>query len=146
KEVEANACVDKGKVFIAGFSSGSWLANQIGCLRAGIVRGQGNCTGGLPGGLSTCTGPIAAMLAHDTTDTANAISGGIAARDCILKINGCTGTATTPYAAGTPSPCVQSTGCPATYPVVWCQTTGKGHSDQIPISTTGFWKFWSSLP
>lgn len=70
----------------------------------------------------------------------------MAARDRILKINACVGTDTVPYDAGTPSPCVQYTGCPAAYPVVWCPTTGKGHSDQIPISTTGFWKFWSSLP
>jgi polyhydroxybutyrate depolymerase len=146
KEVEASSCVDKGRVFVAGFSSGSWLSNQLGCLRAGILRGQGNATGGLPGGMPTCAGPLAAMLAHDTTDTANVIAGGMAARDRILKINGCTGTATVPYDAGTPSPCVSYTGCPAAYPVVWCQTTGKGHSDQIPISTTGFWKFWSSLP
>lgn len=147
KEVEDNACVDKGRVFVAGFSSGSWLANQLGCMYGGtILRGQGNCTGGLPGGLPMCSGPLAAMLAHDEGDTANKIAGGIAARDRILKINGCTGTDTVPYDAGTPSPCVRYTGCPAAYPVVWCQTTGKGHSDQIPISTTGFWKFWSSLP
>jgi hypothetical protein len=146
KEVEANTCVDTGRVFVAGFSSGSWLANQLGCLRANVLRGQGNATGGLPGNMPTCAGPIAAMLAHDTTDTANPISGGEAARDRILAINKCVGTATAPYDAGTPSPCVQYTGCPAAYPVVWCATTGKGHSDQIPISTTGFWKFWSSLP
>jgi polyhydroxybutyrate depolymerase len=146
KEVEGSSCVDTGKVFVAGFSSGSWLANQLGCLRANVLRGQGNATGGLPGNMPMCAGPIAAMLAHDTTDTANVIAGGMAARDRILKINGCVGTTTVPYDAGTPSPCVQYTGCPAAYPVVWCPTTGKGHSDQIPISTTGFWKFWSSLP
>jgi polyhydroxybutyrate depolymerase len=146
KDVETSSCVDKGRVFVAGFSSGSWLANQLGCLRAGILRGQGNATGGLPGGMPMCSGPIAAMLAHDTTDTANVIAGGMAARDRILKINGCVGTTTVAYDAGTPSPCVSYTGCPAAYPVVWCPTTGKGHSDQIPISTTGFWKFWSSLP
>jgi predicted esterase len=146
KEVEASSCIDTGKVFVAGFSSGSWLANQLGCLRAGVLRGQGNCTGGLPGGMAKCAGPLAAMLAHDTTDTANVIAGGMAARDRILKINGCATTATVAFDAGTPSPCVQYTSCPAAYPVVWCQTTGKGHSDQIPISTTGFWKFWSSLP
>jgi poly(3-hydroxybutyrate) depolymerase len=144
-EVEANLCVDKARVFIAGFSSGSWLANTLGCSRAGIIRGQGNATGGEPGNQATCTGPIAAMMAHDTTDTANLIAWGMAARDRILKTNGCA-TATMPYDAGTPSPCVIYQGCMPGYPVVWCQTTGKGHSDQIPISTIGFWKFWSALP
>jgi polyhydroxybutyrate depolymerase len=144
-EVEGSVCVDKARVFVAGFSSGSWLTNNLSCARAGIIRGQGNATGGEPGNQGTCTGPVAAMLAHDTTDTANKIEGGEAARDRIRKLNGC-GDDTLPYDAGTPSPCVIYQGCMPGYPVVWCATTGKGHSDQIPISTTGFWKFWSSLP
>lgn len=145
--VESSFCVDKAHVFIAGFSSGSWLSNLIGCARAGIVRGQGNATGGLPP-VPTCAGPIAAMLAHDEGDPANNISGGEAARDRILKINGCSLTETTPYDAGRPSMCVQYQGCPAAYPVVWCPTTGQGHSDQVAtgLSVPGFWNFWEALP
>jgi polyhydroxybutyrate depolymerase len=145
--VESSFCVDKAHVFIAGFSSGSWLSNLIGCARAGIVRGQGNATGGLPP-VPTCTGPIAAMLAHDEGDPANNISGGEAARDRILKINGCSLTETMPYDAGRPSMCVQYQGCPAAYPVVWCPTTGQGHSDQVAtgLSVPGFWNFWEALP
>jgi len=144
-ELEASTCVDKAHVFVAGFSSGSWLANNLGCPRAGIIRGQGNATGGEPGNQGTCTGPIAAMMAHDTTDTTNLIQWSEAARDRMLKTNGCS-TQTEPYDAGTPSPCVLYKGCMPGYPVVWCPTTGKGHSPQVPISTTGFWKFWTSLP
>jgi polyhydroxybutyrate depolymerase len=145
--VESTFCVDKAHVFIAGFSSGSWLSNLIGCARAGIVRGQGNATGGLPP-VPTCAGPIAAMLAHDEGDPANNISGGEAARDRILKINGCSLTETMPYDAGRPSMCVQYQGCPAAYPVVWCPTTGQGHSDQVAtgLSVPGFWNFWEALP
>jgi poly(3-hydroxybutyrate) depolymerase len=145
--VESSFCVDKAKVFIAGFSSGSWLANLIGCARAGIVRGQGNASGGLPP-LPTCSGPIAAILAHDMGDTANSIMGGMAARDRILKINGCSLTDTVPYDIGKPSMCVSYKGCPAAYPVVWCPTTGQGHSDQVStgISVPGFWNFWKALP
>jgi len=146
-QVESSFCVDKSHVFIAGFSSGSWLSNLIGCARAGIVRGQGNATGGLPP-VPTCSGPIAAMLAHDEGDPANNISGGEAARDRILAINGCSLTDTTPYDAGRPSMCVQYQGCPAAYPVVWCPTTGQGHSDQVAtgLSVPGFWNFWEALP
>jgi poly(3-hydroxybutyrate) depolymerase len=145
--VESSFCVDQAHVFIAGFSSGSWLANLIGCARAGIVRGQGNATGGLPP-VPTCAGPIAAMLAHDEGDPANNISGGEAARDRILKINGCSLTETTPYDAGRPSMCVQYEDCPVAFPVVWCPTTGQGHSDQVStgLSVPGFWNFWEALP
>ncbi len=132
KEVEASSCVDTGKVFIAGFSSGSWLANQLGCVRASVLRGQGNCTGGLPGGLPTCAGPIAAMLAHD--------SDGHQQRDrrrawprAIASSRSTAASEPTPFPT-TPArrrrAC--STRLSAAYPVVWCQTKGKGHSDQIP--------------
>jgi polyhydroxybutyrate depolymerase len=125
------------------------LTNLIGCARAGVVRGQGNSTGGLPPGIpTTCAGPIAAMMAHDEDDTMNPIAGGEMARDRILKINGC-GTDTVPYEYDsdpkTVSPCVLYQGCKVGYPVVWCQTKGKGHSPQIPITTTGLWRFWSQF-
>jgi polyhydroxybutyrate depolymerase len=146
-EVSASHCVDRSRVFMAGFSSGSYLTYTIGCVRAGIVRGQGNAAGAQVN-LPTCTGPIAAMMAHDTDDMDNPIAGGIAARDRILRDNGCT-TQTVPYDfdgdPATPSTCVMYQGCRPGYPVVWCQTTGKGHSSQVPITTVGLWRFWSQL-
>ena len=146
-EVSASHCVDRSRVFMAGFSSGSYLTYTIGCVRAGIVRGQGNAAGAQVN-LPTCAGPIAAMMAHDTGDTDNPIAGGIAARDRILRNNGCT-TQTVPYDfdgdPATPSPCVMYEGCRPGYPVVWCETTGKGHTNQVPITTVGLWRFWSQL-
>ena len=146
-EVSASHCVDRSRVFMAGFSSGSYLTYTIGCVRAGIVRGQGNAAGAQVN-LPTCAGPIAAMMAHDTGDMDNPIAGGIAARDRILRNNGCT-TQTVPYDFDgdptTPSTCVMYQGCQPGYPVVWCETTGKGHSNQVPITTVGLWRFWSQL-
>ena len=117
-------------------------------MRAGILRGQGNATGGLPTVPSMCAGPIAAILAHDDTDTQNTIEEGMKARDRIKAINGCSD-ATMPYEwdtnPGTQSTCLQYQGCKPGFPLIWCPTHGKGHSDQVPISTTGFWKFWSAL-
>jgi polyhydroxybutyrate depolymerase len=146
-EVSASHCVDRSRVFMAGFSSGSYLTYTIGCVRAGIVRGQGNAAGAQVN-LPACTGPIAAMMAHDTGDMDNPIAGGIAARDRILRNNGCT-TQTVPYDfdgdPATPSTCVMYEGCRPGYPVVWCETTGKGHTNQVPITTVGLWRFWSQL-
>jgi poly(3-hydroxybutyrate) depolymerase len=146
-EVSASHCVDRSRVFMAGFSSGSYLTYTIGCVRAGIVRGQGNAAGAQVN-LPACGGPIAAMMAHDTGDMDNPIAGGIAARDRILRNNGCT-TQTVPYDfdgdPATPSTCVMYEGCRPGYPVVWCETTGKGHSNQVPITTVGLWRFWSQL-
>jgi poly(3-hydroxybutyrate) depolymerase len=146
-EVSASHCVDRSRVFMAGFSSGSYLTYTIGCVRAGIVRAQGNAAGAQVR-LPTCAGPIAALIAHDLDDPENLIAGGIMARDRILTTNGCT-TETLPYDfdgdPATPSPCVMYQGCRPGYPVVWCQTTGKGHSNQVPITTVGLWRFWSQF-
>jgi len=150
-DVSAKQCVDRGRVFVAGFSSGSWLSHTLGCVRAGVLRGQGNASGNQVN-LQNCAGPIAAMFSHDVNDNENSFEGAERARDRILAKNGCS-TETQPYDydgdPNTPSPCVQYQGCMPGYPVVWCPTmAGQGkapHNNQVPISTVGFWRFWSSL-
>ena len=147
--VETSLCVDKSKLFMEGYSSGSWLTNLLGCVRAKTLRGQGNATGGLPKVPAVCEGPVAAMLVHDDTDTMNTIAEGMKARDRIKAINGCSDT-TMPYQwdvkPDTMSTCVAYQGCQPGFPLIWCPTHNKGHSDQKPITTTGLWKFWMSLP
>ncbi len=148
KQVETSLCVDKSRLFLEGYSSGSWLTNLLGCVRAGVIRAQGNAPGGLPM-VPMCAGPIPAMMAHDDTDTQNVIAEGMKARDRVKAMNGCSDE-TVPYEwdtkSTTVSTCVQYQGCKPGFPLIWCPTHGKGHSDMVPISTTGFWKFWSALP
>jgi polyhydroxybutyrate depolymerase len=149
QDVGGMACVDKARVFMAGFSSGSWLTNLLGCVRAGVIRAQGNSTGGLPSVPKTCAGPIASMMVHDMQDPQNSYAGGEIARDRILAIDGCSMTMTVPYDydgdPATPSTCMLYQGCMSGYPVVWCPTMNKGHVDQVPITTTGLWRFWSQF-
>ena len=155
KEVEAKYCVDKSKLFVEGFSSGSWLANLIGCVDGDVIRGQGNASGCMQGAHPTCKGPIAYMAAHDTGDPNNSYQCGKDNRDRIVKLNGCSDQ-TMPYDPGpdivvkppATVSCVQYVGCKPGYPVVWCTTTNLGHNDQVGtgLSTFGFWKFWMSLP
>jgi polyhydroxybutyrate depolymerase len=157
KEVEAKFCIDTSRIFVAGFSSGSWLADTLGCVRAGVIRGQGNAAGELQGGL-TCTGPIAAMMVHDTTDDQNSYQQDYSGEraDLVMR-NGCT-TQTMPYDPGVapgdvdlmgkPIQCVEYQGCKPGYPLVWCPTTGYGHNDQVGsgLSAIGWWKFWEQIP
>jgi poly(3-hydroxybutyrate) depolymerase len=147
KEVSNDTCVDTNRVFVAGFSSGSWLTNMLGCARSNVIRAQGNASGGLPS-LPACQGPIPAFMVHDDKDTTNDIAGGQRARDRILKINSCSAE-TEPYDNDddpkTVSTCVKYKGCTPGYPVVWCKTSGLGHAPYEPITTTGFWKFWSGF-
>jgi hypothetical protein len=145
-ELEATACVDTSHLFVTGFSSGSWLANYLGCARGNELRAQASVAGGLPPIPPTCTGPIPAMFAVDMGDPHNSPATVKLALQRVLTANGC-GTETTPYDFGVPSPCVQYQGCMPGFPVVYCETTGVGHADQSTtmISTVGFWHFWTSL-
>ena len=43
------------------------------------------------------------------------------------------------------TPCVRYEGCRPDDPVVWCPTTGEGHTDEVPITTLGLWLFFSQL-
>jgi polyhydroxybutyrate depolymerase len=143
KTVEESYCVDQNRVFTSGHSSGSWLSNVLGCQRSNILRAQGNISGALPGlDQSKClTQSIAGILIHDADDPENNVSGGIKARDRLLKLNGCT-TETKPVA---PEPCVEYQGCKAGYPVVWCQTSGKGHSRQDALTVPAIYDFFEQF-
>jgi polyhydroxybutyrate depolymerase len=166
KEVSAAFCVDQSRVFVGGFSSGAWVTHLIGCARAGSgpgkVRAQITATGEWPNP-PACTGPAAALMAHDMNDTNNPFAAGVVARDHILQTNKC-GTTTIPYSYDgvTPAsattgncavtspgcqPCVEYQGCTPGYPVIWCPTKGNNpsHSRQVPITTVGLWRFISQF-
>ncbi len=76
-----------------GYSSGSWLANQLTCIRADVLRGAGTVTGGESSN-GKCGGPVARIFIHDKDDTTNVISGSERARDRQLTQNSCDKTAT----------------------------------------------------
>ena len=154
KQLSDNYCIDKGQVFVSGYSSGSWLTQLLGCQRGNVIRGIGSASGGIIVDHGTCTGPIAAIMTGDSSDTTNPIisvdsktgtpKGSGAARDRILMANGCRMTSK-PWDAAFPG-CEIYDGCPAQFPVVWCLTMGQGHSTGGINSSKGFWKFWSTLP
>jgi poly(3-hydroxybutyrate) depolymerase len=146
KNVEAELCVDPSHLFVAGFSSGSWLATTLGCARADVLKAQASVAGGLPP-MPACKGPIPAMYVSDTDDSKNPPATVKEALDRVLAVDGCSAE-TEPYDIGVPSPCVRYKGCLPGFPVVSCVTSGLGHADQSSthVSTTGFWHFWTSLP
>lgn len=143
-EVTSGYCVDTERVFYGGFSSGSWLAYLLGCARADKIRAHGNVAGG-PAPIPECAGKVAAIMIHDENDGSNNIGGGEAARARVLDQNGCTGTDTEMWDAQYPM-CQKYSGCPAEYPVVWCQTSGVNHSPQDELSAPVFWKFLMQQP
>lgn len=141
-DVKARFCTDESRVFIAGYSSGSWLANQLTCIRADVIRGAATIAGGESSN-GKCGVPVARMFLHDTNDNDNQISGSERARARQLTQNMCdSGGSPTDV---DPSPCKSYPGCKAGYPVLWCQTSGKGHARQDEWAPTAFWNFFKSL-
>jgi polyhydroxybutyrate depolymerase len=160
-DIESKYCIDKGNVFIGGYSSGAWESMTMGCALADKIRAIGTADGGIRLHRPTCVGPVAALMMAGQIDTVNPIgpippaqytpyldsTGSGPERDDILSRNGCVGTATTPYE--TYANCVQYTGCPAAFPVVWCDIPGVGHVNPgngaaPPFSI--YWNFFSKLP
>jgi poly(3-hydroxybutyrate) depolymerase len=153
KEIEDNYCVDKGKVFVGGYSSGGWLSYMLAFARGGVVRGISPAAGGLHPEASRPPDtklPVAGLLLTGGNDTANPATGPTgsdAARDLMLMYNGCQGTDTVPWE--TPCNgcgCVRYTGCPAAFPVVRCRPPGQGHTDGGGAFKTAIWATWMSLP
>jgi polyhydroxybutyrate depolymerase len=146
-ELEDSYCIDKEKVFLSGFSSGSWEAITLGLARGGIVRGIATGAGGLREKRPTPSRiPMAAILLTGKNDGANPIdgpTGSAAARDLILATNGCVGTDTKAFAGD--ADCKQYTGCPATFPVVWCEPAGE-HMAGSDAHWKAVGEFWSALP
>jgi hypothetical protein len=147
KDISANYCVNLEKVFISGYSSGAWEAYTLGLARGGVIRGIATAAGGLRKERPTPSGiPMAAILLTGQGDESNPIdgpTGSALARDEILKTNKCVGTATMPFAGD--KDCVQYTGCPAAFPVVWCTPAG-GHTDGSDEHWAAVGAFWNALP
>jgi poly(3-hydroxybutyrate) depolymerase len=156
-ELDAAYCFDRERVFVSGFSSGAWESYMLSCARAGVIRAIGTQAGGLRKERPPCSNAkIAAFLTagvNDDNPISNVDSSGFdtgsqAARDVILKTNGCATRDTEPYvSAEAPADwhCLRYTSCPADYPVIWCAITADGGKHGAG-SNKAFWPFWSALP
>ena len=143
-EVSARYCIDKGKVFAAGTSSGAWLSNYLACARGNVIRGTAADSGGLQHDHGTCTGGAAVMeMPGDSTVTlVNGVDiGSGQARDMFIKLNGCSMTPTT-MTFGKPTNCQLYGGCAS--PVVWCDVGGAHQSGNQVIAESA-WAFWNTL-
>lgn len=140
-DVSTRLCVDESRVFSAGHSFGGAISNTLGCVRGDTLRAIAPVAGGGPFG--TCTGPVAAWIAHGTVDVTVPLAMGSASRDHWLAANNCSSTS----APTDPAPCVAYDDCDAGYPVHWCQ------HDELELGGHGWpawagpaiWRFFAAL-
>jgi poly(3-hydroxybutyrate) depolymerase len=168
-QMEKDYCIDLSQVFVSGFSSGAWEAYTLGCAASDLVRGISADEGGFRTMHPACKGPVAAVLVAGDADTENPIGpldpnnandkgaigrlgslGSAPGRDDILARNGCAGTATATYEDAKYGQCKKYTGCPAAYPVIWCQLPGVGHNNSsyggVNYSPGPMWDVLGKLP
>ncbi len=89
-----------------------------------------------------CNGPAAGLWIHDELDKSSPMATDLAGLDTALQTNGCQGDAHGPKQPWAPAEningleglCQEYTACPhdtaKRYPLVFCTTSGLGHSDQ----------------
>jgi hypothetical protein len=114
------------------------LGRDLACRRGDVLRASAAVAGGFWSG--KCKGKVAVWFVHDTDDKTVPIAQGREARDRVLASNGCS-TNTVDEGDG----CVRYKGCGAS-PVVWCQSSGIGHSPRGDFAPPRVWKFFSELP
>jgi poly(3-hydroxybutyrate) depolymerase len=122
----SNYCIDSNRIFSTGHSTGAVMSSDLGCYYGDMLRAVAPVDGTPPGvgGNLTCTGKVAAWIAHGENDPTIPLSQGQATRDFWIKQNGCT----TQTATWAPEPaCVEYQGCQTDLPVVWCVHDG-GHA------------------
>jgi len=137
-------CVDTRRVFVAGFSNGAYMANQLACRRGDRIRGVASYAGGGPyelagrydeAGHLQCQGkPVAALVVHGLADTTVLPSEGNKSLAHWSAANRC--------AASLAPGCRAASGC--TNAVVACGLPGLGHElDKEAARRT--WSFFEAL-
>jgi len=147
-------CYDENRVFAAGNSSGSWLANELACKYSGNTQGYGlrgivANTGGLPTEAAfrpTCTSsPMSGMWIQEIGDPVNPFSGNVVAINRALTVNGCSSTSYEgaqlddyPIGGGNPdATCKLIRGCPTLHPLVVCALNGNAHAPHDSVANPG---------
>jgi polyhydroxybutyrate depolymerase len=125
ESIEADQCVDHGRVFTTGFSMGGYFSNHMGCQNGkSLVRAVAPHSGGTYPG--TCPGaPLPVMIVHGTADGLITPNCGTGARDLWVQRNGCsTEFDMRPVMGGR---CEWYKNCPAGGQVVYCAFEGMAH-------------------
>lgn len=137
--LRSSYCVDEERIFSTGFSYGGIMSNTVGCQLGDVFRAIAPVAGSGPRtfGGSSCTGQVAAWIAHGNLDGTVSFSSGQGSRDHWVAANSCS-TQTT-----TVGSCVAYEGCDEGHPVHWCEFDG-GHT-QPRFAPEAIWAFFSQF-
>lgn len=126
---ETTFCVDETRLFSTGMSYGGIMSLTLGCEMPDVFRAIGVMSGEMFGAGACMAKPIPAWLTHGDADGTLPFSVGVAARDALIKRNGCDTTNTQMSTMSDGTICTIYNVCTSgDYPVVWCPVKGEGHT------------------
>jgi dienelactone hydrolase len=141
-EIAQKYCIDMGKIYMAGWSSGAWLTNYLACTRGNVIAGAASGSGGLQFDHPECVGGTKIVIlpgdAGQTQEQGNEI-GAQLARDLLITANGCATTSMDVTLGNTD--CQVYDGC-TTGGVAWCPGPG-GHGGPLNSIADSAWQFWT---
>jgi poly(3-hydroxybutyrate) depolymerase len=142
--IAARYCVDRDRVFSAGFSYGGIMSIALGCEMGDTFRAIASMSGDARSSFGSrpataCKGQVAAFLTNNTDDTTVPFAGGEKARDRFRSENACS--AGTLATLPDHDSCVEYLGCTAGHPVVFCKYPG-GHAPPPFFATQQFGPVW----
>ncbi len=140
RELEANLCFDKSRVFAAGHSAGAGFVNTLGCKRGNVLRAIAPVAGALLDH-NNCTGQVAVIQTQGRAD--QSVPPGMIkpGRDYWIAINSCTKAETHD---GVDPLCAAYDDCNPQFPVQYCEHDG-GH-EWPDFASSAIWAFFKSLP
>ncbi len=140
RELEANLCFDKSRVFAVGHSAGAGFVHTLGCKRGDTLRAIGPVAGSLLD-YNNCIGQVAVIMIQGKNDTYVPLGMTKPTRDYWIAINSCTKGETH---AGDDPPCIAYDNCDFKFPVQYCEHEG-GH-EWSDFASTAIWTFFKGLP
>ena len=132
--VLASYCIDPGRVFAAGTSSGAHFSNVVGCRFGDRLLAIAPVAGYLPQ-TEGCVDRVAALVIHGVYDSHVDFSSGEEARDFWRTRNNCSADTTPPIAdvhaqvtaTAESHGCAVYQGCDAGLGVTWCEHSEGGY-------------------
>ncbi len=151
EKLSNDVCIDRARVFAAGFSNGGYFANHLGCRRGGALRAVASHSGGGPTGASieiddrgnlTCPeAPVAALIVHGIDDTNVKLEEAKKSVAHWNRVNGCR-SGTSPFG---PPPCAMLAGCAKGREIVTCEVPSLGHSIWPGDGARVTWQFFETF-
>ncbi|MBW2262424.1 MAG: hypothetical protein JRG91_10665 [Deltaproteobacteria bacterium] len=123
-QLDSLYCIDRKRVFAAGFSNGAHLAHVLGCQMPDAIAAIGAVGGGLNEMSSKCgpVKPVPAAIFHGDADSIVGVEEGREAHAFWTKRNGCTGEVKVEKL------CTLHTGCEKAPGVLYCELPSFGHA------------------